>query len=106
MQSSSLEAMFAPLRAALARMPDWLAGVVALAIAALAAFVLYQLIFVLLRGLVGERRPFLRSLLQRTRALGAFALVAFALASTALWAPFDPDVRRVLAHALAICFIA
>jgi small-conductance mechanosensitive channel len=105
MQGSPFAAIWSSIREAFWQAPDWVAGVLALASAAALALLLYQLIFVMLRRAVGERHPFLRSVLQRTRALGGFALAAFALTATAAWGPLDPSVGAVLARILLVAFI-
>jgi small-conductance mechanosensitive channel len=85
--------------------PEWLAGVVVLAIAAIAALVAHRIIFRVLGGAFGERHPFLRRIAQRIKGPSALALVAFVLAAALQSAPFNPAVGATFGRLLLIAFI-
>src|SRR5262245_47172814 len=92
-------------RDALSWAPDWLAGVVVLAVAVLVALIVHRLIYVAFDRALGERRPFLRTILARIKGPLALALIAFALAAALQTAPFSPTVSETFGRLLLIAFI-
>src|SRR5262249_43556833 len=85
--------------------PDWLAGIAVLAIAAGAALLVHRLLFWLFAGAFGERHPFLRRILWRTKGPLALALVAFSLAPAPQSGPLPAALDATLGRLLLIAFI-
>jgi small-conductance mechanosensitive channel len=84
--------------------PDWVPGIVVLAIAVIAALVAHRIVFRLLTRF-GERNPFVRRVVTRVKGPCALALVAFALGAALQSAPFDPAVSASFGRLLLIAFI-
>src|SRR5262249_53907170 len=93
------------LQSMLAWAPDWLAGILVLAAAAIAALLAHVALIATVRRTLGTGRFFLGALILRTMAATRLALVVFVLSGALQAAPFDPAVRAALGHALLIAFI-
>jgi len=107
---SGIEAIRSSIGDALVGVPDWLAAILVLAIAAIAALIVHRLIYAILeRGILrdgnGERHPFLRSVLTRAKGPSALALVAFALAAALQTVPINPALSAGFARLLLIASI-
>jgi small-conductance mechanosensitive channel len=102
---AGIQATWASIGDALFWWPDWLSAIAILALAAIAAFVLHRVVFMLFGGSFGERHPFLRRLLLRTKGPLALALVAFALAAALQSAPVNPAFGETFGRLLLIAFI-
>jgi small-conductance mechanosensitive channel len=105
MADGTVRSIWSSISDALFWTPEWLAGVVVLAVAAIAALVAHRIVFRLLGGAFGERHPFLRRIAQRIKGPSALALVAFALAAALQLAPFNPAVGATFGRLLLIAFI-
>jgi len=93
------------IRDALYWTPEWVSGVVMLALAVIVALAVHRVIFIVFGRAFGERHPLLRSILWRSKGPLALALVAFALAAALQVAPFNPAVSEALSRLLLIAFI-
>src|SRR5262249_23402951 len=100
-----LAAISSAIRDAMFWAPDWLPGIVVLALAAIAALVVHRLIYVLSARALGERRPFLRAILQGIKGPLALALVAVALAAALQSTPFSPALSATFGRLLLIAFV-
>src|SRR4029453_6440453 len=74
-------------------------------LATIVALALHRVIFMLIGGGFGERHPFLRRLLMRTKGPLALAMVAVALAAALQSAPVNPAFSETLGRLLLIAFI-
>src|SRR5216683_1616064 len=97
---AGIEAIWTSIGGALFWAPDWLSAVAILLLATIAALVLHRVIFMLLGGGLGERHPFLRRILLRTKGPLTLALVAFALAAALQSAPVNPAVSETFGRLL------
>lgn len=84
---------------------DWALSAAILAAAAIAAWVLYAAILAVIRRVLGERRPFLRSVLGATKGPIRLALLLFALAIALPTTPLGPDAVGVLARLIGLATI-
>jgi len=100
-----LRATWSQLQSMLAWAPDWLAGMLILAAAAVAALLAHVALIATVRRTLGTGRFFLGALILRTMAATRLALVVFVLSGALQAAPFDPPVRAALGHALLVAFI-
>jgi len=100
-----LRATWSQLQSMLAWAPDWLAGILILAAAAIAALLAHVALIATVRRTLGTGRFFLGALILRTMAATRLALVVFVLSGALQAAPFDPPVRAALGHALLVAFI-
>jgi small-conductance mechanosensitive channel len=100
-----LRTTWSQLQSTLAWAPDWLAGILILAAAALVALLAHFVLIAIVRRTLGTRRFFLGALILRTMAATRLALVVFVLGGALQAAPFDAPVRDALGHALLIAFI-
>jgi small-conductance mechanosensitive channel len=100
-----IEAIWASIGDALFWAPDWLSAIAILVLATIAALALHRAIFRLFEGGLGDRHPFLRRLLLRTKGPLALALVAFALAAALQSAPVNPAFGETFGRLLLIAFI-
>jgi small-conductance mechanosensitive channel len=100
-----LRATWSQLQSMLAWAPDWLAGMLILAAAAVAALLAHVALIAIVRRALGSSRFFLGALILRTMAATRLALVVFVLSGALQAAPFDPPVRAALGHALLVAFI-
>jgi small-conductance mechanosensitive channel len=105
-----IEAIWSSIRDALVRAPNWLSAVAVLVIATIAALAVHRIIYAIFdRSILshgfGERHPFLRRVLMRTKGPLALALVACALAIALQSAPIDPAFSVGFARLLLIAFI-
>lgn len=91
--------------AVLAWVPGWLAGLLILVAAAVAALWVHLVLISVVRRVVGSRRFFLAALVTRARAPTRLALLVLAVSVALPAAPFDPAVRAAIAHGLLIVFI-
>jgi small-conductance mechanosensitive channel len=97
--------IWSQLQSMLAWAPDWLAGILILAAAALVALVAHLALIAIVRRTLGTRQFFLGALILRTMAATRLALVVFVLGGALQAVPFDASVRDALGHALLIAFI-
>jgi small-conductance mechanosensitive channel len=102
---NSIEAFWSSVRDALVWAPDWLSAIAILLLAAIAALVVHRVVFALIDGRLGERHPFLRRVLLRTKGPLALALVAFALAAALQTAPVGEGISATFGRLLLIAFI-
>jgi small-conductance mechanosensitive channel len=102
---ASIETIWSSIRDAFNRAPHWLSAAAVLALATIAALVVHRIIYMILVRGTGERHPFVRRLLLRTKGPLALALVAFALAAALQSVPIDPAVSAGFARLLLIAFI-
>jgi small-conductance mechanosensitive channel len=100
-----IEAIWASIGDALYWAPDWLSAVAILLLATIVALALHRVIFMLIGGGFGERHPFLRRLLMRTKGPLAVAMVAVALAAALQSAPVNPAFSETFGRLLLIAFI-
>jgi small-conductance mechanosensitive channel len=100
-----IETFWSSIRNALFWTPDWLSAVAILVIAALAALAVHRVVFMVLDRGFGERHPFLRRIMLRTKGPQALALVAFALAAALQWAPVSASFSEEVGRLLLIAFI-
>jgi small-conductance mechanosensitive channel len=94
------------LRNSLAWAPDNLVGLFILALAALIALSVHRTILRLVRRLLGDRHPYMRSFLTGTTGLTRMALLIFALFVALPATPFDADTTTVIARILLLATIA
>ena len=94
------------LRNSLAWAPDNLVGIFILALAALIALSVHRTILRLVRRLLRDRHPYLRSFLAWTTGLTRMALLIFALFIALPATPFDADTTTVIARILLLATIA
>jgi small-conductance mechanosensitive channel len=85
--------------------PPWLSGVAVLLIAVICALVVHRVIFMTLRRAFGDRHPFLRMIVWKTKGPLALALVVFALAAALQSAPFSEAISVSFGRLLLIAFI-
>lgn len=93
------------LRNALAWAPDNLVGIFILALAALIALSVHRTILRLLRRLLRDRHPYMRSFLAWTTGLTRMALLIVALFIALPATPFDADTTAVIAKILLLATI-
>ena len=86
--------------------PDGLVGSAMLALAALLALAIHSMLIRLLRRLLRDRRPHLRSFLSGTKGLTRLALIILALFIVLPAAPFDVEVESAVAKVLLVVAIA
>ena len=86
--------------------PDGLVGSAMLALAALLALAIHSMLIRLLRRLLPDRRPHLRSFLSGTKGLTRLALIILALFIVLPAAPFDVEVESAVAKVLLVVAIA
>ena len=93
------------LRANAAWAPPWTVSVAVAAAALVVAQVLYGLVVRAVRGTLGDRRPFLHSLLIRTRGPARLALLLGAVSWAAEAAPFPTPQEHLIQHGLLVAFV-
>src|SRR5262245_2562552 len=86
--------------------PDWMVATGMLVLAALIALSIHGTIIRLLRRLLRDRYPYVRSFLTSTKGLTRLALLALALFIVLPATPLDPDVRLVIARVLLLASVA
>lgn len=96
--------LFSQLRDALAFAPDWAAGVLMLALAALLAILVYGIALMALRRAIRPQHAFLRSLIEAIKRPARAALVIFALGAALQAARFDPEAAAALTQGLVVAF--
>jgi small-conductance mechanosensitive channel len=101
----SLNEPIAKLQANLAWAPPWTTSVAVAAVALVLAQILYGLIVRAVRRTPIDKRPFLHSLLIRTREPARLALLLGALSWAAEAAPFPPPQEHVIQHILLIALV-
>jgi len=101
----ALQKAMTGLRDALAWAPDNIVGVLLLALAALIALSVHRTILRLLRRLLRDRHPYLRSFLTWTVGLTRVALIIFALFIVLPATPLDQETIAVLARILLLATI-
>jgi small-conductance mechanosensitive channel len=84
---------------------DWAVSAALLAGAAIAALLLYAAVLSLTRRFLGERRPFLRTVLGATKGPARLGLLLFALAVALPTTPLTADTQGALARLLALATI-
>jgi len=84
---------------------NWAVSAALLVGAAIAAWLLYAAIVVVIRRALGERRPFLRSVLGAIKGPMRLALLLVALAAALPTAPLGPDTIGLLARLLGLATI-
>src|SRR6266567_1878178 len=89
----------------LAWTPGWLAGILILVVAVVAALLAHLVLIGIARRIVGTRGSFLAALVVRTRAAIRLALLVFGVSAALQVAPFDPAVRAAIGHVLVVAFI-
>jgi small-conductance mechanosensitive channel len=94
------------LRDALAFVPDPLAGLLILALAALVALSLHRSLLRLVRRLLRDRHPYVSSFLAGTRDITRLALLILALVIALPATSLQPDTRAVIAKILLLAGIA
>ena len=103
----SVNDLFRRVLTALAFMPDPLAGLVLMLLAALAAVFLHKLAIRLVRrALRGERHDYLRNLLMRTRGPSRLAFLIVFVSAAIRAAPVRDTDKAVLGHIMLVAFIA
>jgi small-conductance mechanosensitive channel len=96
---------FMALRDALAFAPSGVIGALILALAAVIAVAAHEILARLLRRLLGDRQPYLRSLLSATGALTRLAFLIIALVVVLPVAPIDPAAIAVLSRILSLATV-
>jgi small-conductance mechanosensitive channel len=94
------------LRDALAFAPSGVIGVLILALAAVIAIAVHEILTRLLRRLLDSRQPYLRSLLNAVSGLTRLAFLIIALVIVLPVAPIDPTAIAVLTRILSLATIA
>jgi len=89
----------------LAWAPGWLAGILILVVAVVAALLAHLVLIGIARRIVGTRGSFLAALVVRTRAATRLALLVFVVSGALQVAPLDPAVRAAIGHVLVVAFI-
>lgn len=84
---------------------EWAVSAALLIGAAVAAWLLHAAILALVRRLLRQRRPFLRSVLAATKGPTRLGLLLLALAIALPTAPLGPDIKGILARFLGLAFI-
>jgi len=84
---------------------DWIAAAALLVGAGIVALLLYSAILALVRRALGERRPFLRTVLRATKGPTRLALLLVALAIALPATPLTGDTQADLARLLALATI-
>jgi small-conductance mechanosensitive channel len=97
---------FVALRDALAFAPSGVIGVLILALAAVIAIAVHEILTRLLRRLLDSRQPYLRSLLNAVSGLTRLAFLIIALVIVLPVAPIDPTAIAVLTRILSLATIA
>jgi small-conductance mechanosensitive channel len=90
---------------ALSFAPRWAVALVIIAIALLAAWLLYAVILAVLQRFLRGRGPYLRSVLEQTKNPLLLALLLVALAVAVQAAPLGSDTRIVIARVLGLATI-
>jgi small-conductance mechanosensitive channel len=96
---------FVDLRDALAFAPSGAIGALILALAAVIAITAHEILARLLRRLLGDRQPYLRSLLSATSGLTRLAFLIIALVIVLPVAPIDPTAIAVLSRILSLATV-
>jgi len=84
---------------------DWALSAALLVGAAIAALLLHAAVLALVRRMLGDRRPFLRTLLGATKGLTRLGLLLIALAIALPTTPLAGDTKEVLARLLGLATI-
>jgi small-conductance mechanosensitive channel len=84
---------------------DWALSAALLVSAAIAALLLHATVLALLRRMLGERRPFLRTVLGATREPTRLGLLLIALAAALPTTPLAGNTKEVLARLLGLATI-
>src|SRR3954464_11922746 len=93
------------LRDTLAWAPDNVAGALLLALAALIALSIHRTMLRLLRRLLRDRHPYMRSFLAWTVGLTRMALIVFALSVTLPLTPLDAETTAIIGRILLLATI-
>src|SRR5215468_2002854 len=93
------------LRDLVAWIPDPVAGILMLVFASLIALAIHGTAVRLVRRLLGDRHPFLRSFLSSTRGLSRLALLVLALFIVLPATPFEGDTEVIIAKILVLAAI-
>jgi len=92
-------------RDSVAWVPDWIFGILMLAVAALIALAIHGTAVRVVRRLLGDRHPYLRSFLSGTRGLTRLALLVLALFIVLPATPFEGDTEIIIAKVLVLAAI-
>ena len=103
---ASVRDAFMALGDALAFAPSGIIGVLILALAAVAAIAVHEILIRLLRRLFGDQESYLRSLLRAISGLTRLAFLIIALDIVLPIAPIDPAAIAILARILTLATIA
>jgi len=103
---ASVRDAFMALGDALAFAPSGIIGVLILALAAVAAIAVHEILIRLLRRLFGDQESYLRSLLRAISGLTRLAFLIIALDIVLPIAPIDPAAIAILARILSLATIA
>jgi len=85
--------------------PDWVVGLLLIALALCAALLAYDVLVRIVRRGLQNRSPFTRSLVIRTQAPGRFALLVGAVSWAVKVGPVDDALEGLLLHGLLVAFI-
>ena len=105
MWQTAIEYLESKLGATLSSATDWAVAAALLAVAAVTALLLYTASLFVARRLMGERWPFLRTVLGATKGPMRLALLLIALAVALPAAPLAGETTSVLARLLGLATI-
>lgn len=105
MQNRDVGLFLRDVKAALAWVPDWTMAVLLILLAALIAVVVHGIAVWALRRAVGERRPFLRSLLARTRGPTLLGLIILIASLVLPMAQITAELEAILKDILVVSFV-
>jgi small-conductance mechanosensitive channel len=103
--TQDIQSIFDALRAALSFAPAWAVSVVILASAVVVAWLIHGAVLALVRRLLRQRRPYLRSILEATKNPTRIGLLLAAFAIALPTAPLAPETTSVLARCLIVATI-
>ncbi len=105
MWQAALQRLESEFSGTLSSAADWLLSAAILVGAAIVALLIHTAILALIRPLLADRRPLLRSVLQATKGPTRVALLLLALVIALQAAPLDTDSKRVLLRLLGVATI-
>jgi len=101
----SIRSGLSDLRDLVAWIPDPVAGILMLALAALIALAIHGTAVRVVRRLLGDRHPYLRSFLSSTRGVSRLGLVVLALFIVLPATPFEGDTEIIIAKILVLAAV-
>src|SRR5262249_25642726 len=101
----SIRSGLSDLRDLVAWIPDPVAGILMLALAALIALAIHGTAVRVVRRLLGDRHPYLRSFLSSTRGVSRLGLVVLALFIVLPAPPFEGDTGIIIAKILVLAAV-